>query len=246
MHRAAPPSLIWLALPAVTVPSLASKTGRSLPSDSAELSARIPSSAATPGLFLSRHCSPVRATISFLKYPLCVALAASWWLRAENLSCSARLTSCALAMKSAALPMAQHSKAQRRPSYCMWSSKVTGPNLGAPAPSRIFAKYGAPVMLSNPPANTSELSPALMLWAACITACRPLPHTLLTVTQLVVSGRPAFRAAWRAGFCPSPACSTQPMTTSSTFPDSPPRRERDSPPACPEWHRRRAAAKGPC
>jgi hypothetical protein len=56
---------------AVTVPSFV-KAGRSLASPSAVDSARMPSSCADAGgrgLFLSMHCSPVSATISFLNQP---------------------------------------------------------------------------------------------------------------------------------------------------------------------------------
>src|SRR5579862_531164 len=45
---------------------------------------------------------------------------------------------------------------------------------------------------------------------------RPEPQTILIVTAPTVSGRPPRRAAWRAGFWPSPAWRTQPMKTSST------------------------------
>src|SRR5712691_1178035 len=44
----------------------------------------------------------------------------------------------------------------------------------------------------------------------------PEPHILLIVVQPVASGRPAPSEAWRAGACPWPAGSTQPMITSCT------------------------------
>jgi hypothetical protein len=67
-----------------------------------------------------------------------------------------------------------------------------------------------------PPATTHSASPALMAWAASITALRPEPQTLFTVKGGTEGGSPAPRAAWRAGFCPTPAWSTLPMITSST------------------------------
>jgi hypothetical protein len=70
-------------------------------------------------------------------------------------------------------------------------------------------------MLSMPPATISSASPARMADAPIITAFSPEPHTLLIVVALTPSGRPAFRAAWRAGACPAPACSTWPMIASS-------------------------------
>ena len=71
-------------------------------------------------------------------------------------------------------------------------------------------------MLSMPPATIRSASPARMAWAASTTAFNPEPHTLLTVKAAMVSGKPALSAAWRAGFWPTPACSTCPMMTSST------------------------------
>jgi hypothetical protein len=50
-------------------------------------------------------------------------------------------------------------------------------------------------MFSKPPATTSWLSPALIDWAASITACNPDPHTLLIVWALSVSGSPALSPA---------------------------------------------------
>src|SRR5262245_27386696 len=48
-----------------------------------------------------------------------------------------------------------------------------------------------------------------------MTAFNPEPHTLLIVVELTSLGRPALRAAWRAGACPRPAPRTSPMMTSS-------------------------------
>src|SRR6185503_12568075 len=55
-----------------------------------------------------------------------------------------------------------------------------------------------------------------MPWAAIITALRPEPQTLFTVTAETAGGKPPPKAAWRAGFWPRPAWITQPMITSST------------------------------
>ena len=57
----------------------------------------------------------------------------------------------------------------------------------------------------------------MILWAACEIAFIPLAQTLLTVVQITVSGKPAYFAACRAGACPRLACSTQPISTSSTW-----------------------------
>jgi hypothetical protein len=71
---AEPPSLIWLALPAVIVPSL-SKAGRRLPSESVVVPGRTPSSVST------RSGSPLRwgtatGTISASRRPSLMAAAA--------------------------------------------------------------------------------------------------------------------------------------------------------------------------
>jgi hypothetical protein len=70
-------------------------------------------------------------------------------------------------------------------------------------------------MDSIPPATITRASPARIAWAASITALRPEPHTLLMVSAGTVSGTPPSTAAWRAGACPTPACTTFPMITSS-------------------------------
>ena len=60
-------------------------------------------------------------------------------------------------------------------------------------------------MLSMPPATTIS---ALPVWIACCaraTAFSPEPQTLLMVMAPTLSGSPPPSAAWRAGFCPSPA-----------------------------------------
>ena len=49
-----------------------------------------------------------------------------------------------------------------------------------------------------------------------MTASSPEPQTLLMVMHDIVFGRPALSAAG-AGFCPTPAWSTHPMSTSSTW-----------------------------
>ena len=72
-------------------------------------------------------------------------------------------------------------------------------------------------MLSMPPEITISAEPALMMSCASMVAFMPEPQTLLMVVAPVASGRPAPRAAWRAGAWPCPAGSTLPMKTSSTF-----------------------------
>ena len=84
-----------------------------------------------------------------------------------------------------------------------------------PARAHPKSRCGARLMLSMPPAAISSASPARIAWAASMTALSPEPHTLLTVKAAMVSGSPAFRAACRAGFWPSPAWMTFPKMASS-------------------------------
>ena len=72
-------------------------------------------------------------------------------------------------------------------------------------------------MLSVPPATTARASPHWIAWAASITAFMPDPQTLLTVVAPIEEGSPAPMATCRATFCPSPAPTTLPMITSSTW-----------------------------
>src|SRR5882724_6832086 len=71
-------------------------------------------------------------------------------------------------------------------------------------------------MLSMPPATMMSFVPAVRRSFANMAAFMPEPHILLTVVQPADSGNPAPRDAWRAGACPWPAGSTQPMMTSCT------------------------------
>ena len=66
-------------------------------------------------------------------------------------------------------------------------------------------------MDSMPPATTIAASPVWMACAASATALNPEPHTWFTVRALACGGIPAWIAAWRAGFWPSPAWITQPI-----------------------------------
>src|ERR1035437_1834575 len=70
-------------------------------------------------------------------------------------------------------------------------------------------------MDSMPPATAISDVPNMMAWAASATAFSPLPQTMLIVSALTVSASPPRSAACLAGFCPSPAGSTHPITHSS-------------------------------
>src|SRR5690606_2307386 len=75
---------------------------------------------------------------------------------------------------------------------------------------------GALLIDSMPPATTTAADPAVTRPAASTIAFMPEPQTLLMVVQPAEVGRPAARAAWRAGAWPRLAGSTQPMITSDT------------------------------
>src|SRR4029453_2133535 len=75
-----------------------------------------------------------------------------------------------------------------------------------------------------PPATTMSTSPVAIPCAASMTAFRPDPQTLLMFSAATWSARPPPSAAWRAGFCPTPALTTLPMMHSSTIAGSMPAR----------------------
>ena len=70
-------------------------------------------------------------------------------------------------------------------------------------------------MLSIPPASTICACPVASASKAIIAAFMPEPHILLSVVAGTSSPRPAANPACRAGACPCPAGSTQPISTSS-------------------------------
>ena len=82
------------------------------------------------------------------------------------------------------------------------------------AADRSYMLIGSPEGDNRPPATIACASPALIAWAASMTALSPEPQTLLTVTAEIVAGTPAASIAWRAGAWPTPPCTTFPMMTS--------------------------------
>src|ERR1035437_7905824 len=114
------------------------------------------------------------------------------------------------------------SNASMRPSWTIESISSADPIL---APNRaVGIRYGARVMFSMPPATTTSTSPALIICAAIATALSPEPQSMLIEVAGTSLGIPAAIATWRAGFGPSPACSTHPRMTSSTSPPANPAR----------------------
>src|SRR5215813_172495 len=84
-------------------------------------------------------------------------------------------------------------------------------------PRALGRRYGALVIDSMPPATTTSKEFVASRSCANIAAFIPEPHILFTVVQPAASGNPAPSEAWRAGACPWPAGSTQPMITSCTW-----------------------------
>ena len=203
---AAAPSLMPDALPAVTVPASRLNAGRSLASPSTVVPARGPSS-------LSMIRGPRRSgtsigTISSSNRRSSTARAAFSWLAAANSSWASRVIPYWLARFSAVIPMWMSPNASVRPSWTIESISVLGPRR---APKRAAgARYGARDMFSIPPATTISASPARIICDAIATAFSPEPQSMLIVVAGTSFGMPAPSAAWRAGFCPSPACSTHP------------------------------------
>ena len=74
-----------------------------------------------------------------------------------------------------------------------------------------------------PPASTTPALPLRIRSRASMTVAMPDPQTLLTVIVGTDTGRPAASTAWRAGACPTPACSTQPIRAWSISRPSTPR-----------------------
>ena len=92
----------------------------------------------------------------------------------------------------------------------------TGPGRrtrGTPSAFR-WARSGAVLMLSTPPARYSGCPPAATSRAASTIASRPEPHCRSTVMPGTLTGSPASRAASRATFPPPPTA--LPITTSAT------------------------------
>src|SRR6185369_13961542 len=83
-----------------------------------------------------------------------------------------------------------------------------------------------------PPETTMPADPARRRSWPSMVAFMPEPQTLLTVVAPTASGKPAARAAWRAGAWPCPAGSTQPIRTSSILSLAIPARSRAALIAC--------------
>ena len=78
---------------------------------------------------------------------------------------------------------------------------------------------------STPPATITGTLSTITRCAAMAIVCMPDEQKRLTVAPLVVTGRPARIAAWRAMFSPvAPSGRAQPRITSSTSPGSMPAR----------------------
>src|ERR1700677_417755 len=77
-----------------------------------------------------------------------------------------------------------------------------------------------------PPATTTSHWPVMICCAAWAIAVRPDRHSLLTVVAGTLIGTPPATAASRAGFGPTPAWTTLPRMTASTWSPAIPARSR--------------------
>ena len=169
------------AEPAVMVPSLA-KAGRSLPSDSAVVSARTPSSSRTT-IGSPLRCGISTGTISSSKRPFFCAAAAFWCERGGEL---------VLLLAGELRAVGVDLLGERRPSPLgrRVAQAVVGHRvdqlgvavLGALARAS-GSRCGAWVIDSMPPATTISNSPARISWSASAIASRPDRHTLLIVSD---------------------------------------------------------------
>ena len=90
---------------------------------------------------------------------------------------------------SAVMPMCTWVIGQVRPSAIIESSSCSCP---IRMPKRAFFEmYGAPLMLSIPPATTMSASPSMIACAARTTALSPEPHALLTREGRLLLRQPA-------------------------------------------------------
>src|ERR1700689_4507908 len=79
------------------------------------------------------------------------------------------------------------------------------------------SRCGALDIDSMPPATTTSQYPAVTCCAACAIAASPDRHSLLPVVAGTLIGPPPATAASRAGFGPTPAWTTFPKMTASTW-----------------------------
>ena len=124
----------------------------------------------------------------------------------------------------------------------MWSNICVAPYF---TPLRAKTRCGALVMLSMPPATTTEAEPAASMSWPNIIARMPEPHILLSVTAPALCARPALSAAWRAGAWPWPAIRQLPISTSSTASGARPARSTAAWMATPPSSAAGSAAKSP-
>ena len=102
-----------------------------------------------------------------------------------------------------ALGVGAHVAVLDRAPQAVGDGRVDELGVAEPEPERAPGRrYGAPFIDSMPPAMTTSASPARISAAASMIALSPEPQTRLMVVALVVSGRPALSAAWRAGAWP--------------------------------------------
>ncbi len=213
-----PPSEICEAVAALMAPSLRN-AGRRAASDSAVVSARIPSSRSTC-TGSPRRCGTETGTTSSSNRPSSHARAALRCEAAAKASMSSRAIGSSSFFCSVSSPMDWSVNTSCSPSRSMWSTSAVSPNF---TPARLPSSMcGARLIDSWPPATTTSNSPARMSWSASAIASSPDRHTLFTVSAGTCMGMPAFTAACRAGICPAPAVSTWPMITYSTSPGATP------------------------
>ncbi len=162
--------------------------------------------------------TPGYATTSSPYCPAAQAAAALRWLSRAKRSWASRVMPCFSAMSSAPSPSEPvHSAGMR--GLVIRQPRVVDHICWWPAGkgrSGFCTTQGARLIDSTPPAMATEASPSAMARAAWMTASRPEPQSLLTVTPGTDTGSPASRTAIRAtSRLSSPAPLASPKTTSS-------------------------------
>ncbi len=210
-RRAAAPSVMPEALPAVTVPP-ARNTGGSLASDSAVMPSRGCSSCST-------RVSPLRPStssgaISRSKRPLLRAASQRCWLESAQASASARVRPLSAASSSAVSPITSPESGSLKPSRYMPSTIFGVPQAVTPAGAR--QQVGRVRHALGAAGQDDRGLAARMVRAAESTACSPEPHAWLMVYAGRSCGIAARQAIWRAVFGPPPAWRAWPKIVWST------------------------------
>ncbi len=198
-------------LPAVTVPCLRSKTGRSDAYASSRESLRTRLSSA---IGRSNDGGGTTCITSSSKTPRSHALAARTWLRCARRSCSSRAIAASFAIRSACSPIVSpvdgslsaggtgtKSRGESFPNARIFSpsERAFCASISAPASLRETV-IGTSLAESAPPAIATSCCPASIASAALVAAWNEVAHARMTVNASTDRGSPAPSTISRATF----------------------------------------------